>query len=77
MTPRAPRIRAREVIRVLGKLGFEMRSQRGSHQKWVHPESGRRVIVSLHAGEIIHPKTLATIIEGTGLDADEFIKLLK
>ena len=77
MNPRTPRVRAKEVIRALRKLGFELRSQKGSHQKWVHPESGRRVIVSMHAGDIIHPKTLATIIEGTGLSVQEFNKLLK
>jgi predicted RNA binding protein YcfA (HicA-like mRNA interferase family) len=77
MTPKAPRVSAKDVVRALKKLGYELKSQRGSHQKWVHPESGRRVIVSMHAGDIIHTKTFATIVEGTGLDLEEFTKLMK
>jgi predicted RNA binding protein YcfA (HicA-like mRNA interferase family) len=68
----APRVTADEVIRALRKIGFVKVSQRGSHQKWKHPVSGRIVILPYHAKRIIHPKTLATIVEGTGLRMEEF-----
>ncbi|MBM4162330.1 MAG: addiction module toxin, HicA family [Ignavibacteria bacterium] len=72
----APRATADDVIRALRKVGFVKVGQRGSHQKWKHPLSGRIVILPYHSKKIIHPKTLATIVEGTGLTAEEFQRRL-
>jgi len=38
---------ARELIAALIRDGFELRSQKGSHQHYRHPD-GRRVTVSFH-----------------------------
>ncbi len=73
---KAPRITSDDVIRVLRQLGFVKTKQRGSHQKWKHSVSNRIVIVAYHSKRIIHPKTLATIVEGTGLAMDEFTSYL-
>ncbi len=70
--PSAPRVTAADVFRVLKKLSFVKVSQRGSHQKWKQPQTGKIVIVAYHSKQIIHPKTFATIVEGTGLTMDEF-----
>lgn len=72
----APKITADHVIRALRRLGFVKVSQRGSHQKWKHPSTFKIVIVAYHAKKIIHPKTLATIVEGTGITMDEFREYL-
>jgi predicted RNA binding protein YcfA (HicA-like mRNA interferase family) len=72
----APKVSADEVIRALRKIGFIKVSQRGSHQKWKHPTSGKITIVSYHSKTIIHPKTFATIVEGTGLSMDAFKEFL-
>jgi predicted RNA binding protein YcfA (HicA-like mRNA interferase family) len=45
--------------------------QRGSHQKWRHP-NGRQVIVADHGSKPIPIGTLKNIIEGSGLDVDVF-----
>ncbi len=74
--PAAPKTTADDVIRVLRKLDFVSVSQRGSHQKWKHPNSAKIVIVAYHSKQIIHPNTFATIVEGTGLKMDEFRKYL-
>ena len=76
MAPRTPRVTCDEVIAALRKLGFRKVSQKGSHQKWKHPITQRRTVVAYHRGRIIHPKTLETIVEGTGLTMDEFRKWL-
>lgn len=76
MAPRAPRVTCDEVIAALRKLGFRKVNQKGSHQKWKHPITKRRTVVYYHRGRIIHPKTLETIVEGTGLTMDEFRKWL-
>ena len=60
-----------EVVRVLRRHGFILVGQRGSHQKWRHP-SGRQVIVAMHGSKPIPIGTLKSIIEGSGLEADDF-----
>ncbi|MBE0415671.1 MAG: type II toxin-antitoxin system HicA family toxin [Dehalococcoidia bacterium] len=38
MAQKLPRLKASEVIRILQQHGFILISQRGSHQKWRHPD---------------------------------------
>jgi len=56
---------------VLRRNGFVLAHQRGSHQKWRHPD-GRQVIVAQHGGKPIPMGTLKSIIKGCGLNADDF-----
>lgn len=54
---------AREIVRALLADGFFMRAQRGSHQRYRHPD-GRRVTVPYHrSGQTFVPKTLRSILE--------------
>jgi predicted RNA binding protein YcfA (HicA-like mRNA interferase family) len=62
---------AHDVIRVLRRRGFVFLAQRGSHQKWRHPD-GRQVIVPMHGSKSIPVGTLKNIIRGSGLEAEEF-----
>jgi len=62
---------AREITKVLQKQGFVLAGQRGSHQKWRHP-NGRQVIVADHGSRPIPIGTFKSIIEGSGLDVDAF-----
>jgi len=50
MPARARRMTAREVEGVLRRYGFRQVSQKGSHRKWRHPQSGLQVIVPEHRG---------------------------
>jgi len=72
MTEKLPRLKAADVTRILQKRGFILVSQRGSHQKWRHPDSGKQVIVPRHKGKELPLGTLRSIIEGSGISADEF-----
>jgi len=56
---------------VLKQNGFQLVDQHGSHQKWRH-ENGRQVIVPVHGNKPIPIGTLKSIIEGSGLDRDDF-----
>ena len=56
---------------MLRRHGFILAGQRGSHQKWRHA-SGRQVIVAMHGSKPIPIGTLKSIIEGSGLQADDF-----
>jgi predicted RNA binding protein YcfA (HicA-like mRNA interferase family) len=74
--PRLPRVTAAEVIRVVEKMGFGLARQSGAHKIYKNAV-GRRVTVSFHAGKILRPKTLRSILADAGLTVKEFIRLLK
>ena len=71
MSRRFPVCNAKEVVKVLRKHDFGLVAQSGSHQKWRH-ENGRQVIVAMHGNKLIPIGTLRSIIEGSGLDAEDF-----
>jgi predicted RNA binding protein YcfA (HicA-like mRNA interferase family) len=75
VTTRLPRVTAVEVIRVLEKRGFTLSRQSGSHKIYVD-EAGIRVTVPFHAGKILHPKLLRSILNDAGLAVEEFVQLL-
>jgi predicted RNA binding protein YcfA (HicA-like mRNA interferase family) len=51
---RLPRLRGKEIVRVLQRLGFEVDRVRGSHVFLKHPD-GRATSVPVHSGETIVP----------------------
>ena len=71
MSPHFPACSAHDVVRVLRRHGFVLLIQRGSHQKWRHPD-GRQVIVPMHGNKPIPIGTLKNILKGGGLDAELF-----
>jgi predicted RNA binding protein YcfA (HicA-like mRNA interferase family) len=66
-----PTLTAKDVARVLSRHGFVLVGQKGSHQKWRHP-NGRQVIVPVHGSKPIPIGTLKSIIEGSGLRIEDF-----
>ena len=74
MSPRFPRLTAKEVVVVLQRHGFVLVSQRGSHRKWRNEETGRQVIVPYHKGKQLPIGTLRAIIDGSGIPPEEFVK---
>jgi predicted RNA binding protein YcfA (HicA-like mRNA interferase family) len=50
--------------------------QAGSHVHLKHANRPGRVTVPVHAGEILKPKTLASILDQAGVDLDQFVKML-
>jgi predicted RNA binding protein YcfA (HicA-like mRNA interferase family) len=73
--PRLPRLTAGQIIRVLEKTGFVLVRQSGSH-KIYRNASGQRVTVPYHAGKILHPKTLQSILREAELSVEALIDLL-
>lgn len=68
---------AREIIAALLQDGFHFRRQKGSHQRYVHPD-GRRVTVSFHrASETFELKTLKSMIETQARWSQEDLQRLK
>ncbi len=75
MTARLPAVAPRKAIRVLERCGWRLDRIKGSHHVFRHPDHGHRVVVPLH-GRDLAKGTLNQIIEASGVDRDEFLKLL-
>ncbi|MFA5027958.1 MAG: type II toxin-antitoxin system HicA family toxin [Candidatus Methylomirabilota bacterium] len=71
-----PVVRAAEVTRVAERLGFVLDRQRGSHAVYYRAADGARVVIPMHAGRDLKPKTLSGILNDLGVTPDEFRKLL-
>ena len=71
-----PIIKARELVRVLGKLGFLKYHQVGSHAQFKDGR-GKRVTVPIHSGKDLNKKILKGIIDDIEISIEEFISLLK
>jgi len=76
VTAKLPRITASDAIRALEKAGFVLARQSGSHKIYKN-QKGRRATVPYHAGKILHPKVLKSIIKDVGLGVEQFQELLK
>ena len=75
--PRAPRITGKQVLQILVRdFGWYAARQAGSRVHLKHPDRPVRVTIPVHAGEIIKPKTLASILDQAGVELDEFAKML-
>ena len=70
---RLPRLTAGQIIRIIEKRGFKLSRQSGSHMIFKNDE-GRRVTVPYHAGKILHPKLLKSILADADISADELLK---
>jgi predicted RNA binding protein YcfA (HicA-like mRNA interferase family) len=73
---RLPVLSAREVIRVLEQVGFQVVRQRGSHVRLRH-EDGRVLTVPVHRGQDIYRALLRKIIRHAELSSQNLEDLLK
>jgi predicted RNA binding protein YcfA (HicA-like mRNA interferase family) len=69
--PPLPRLTGRELVGALGKLGWVVVVQKGSHAQLKHPTRGGRVTVPLHG-----PALLRSILSQAGMTAAELRALL-
>jgi len=68
-----PILKPRQVVKILGRLGFTEVRQRGSHKQFRHPD-GRGTTVPFHKGRDISPTLLRQIAKDIGLTVDEMLK---
>ena len=74
--PKLPIIKAKDLLRVIKKLGFFKHHQVGSHAQFKNP-NGLRITVPVHAGKDLKRKILKGIIDDLEITTEEFINLLK
>ena len=70
-----PTVKAKDFIRVITKLGYELDRQKGSHAIY-KDSSGQRVVVPIHSGKDLKLGTLAGMIKDIDLEKEEFFRLL-
>ena len=69
-----PLLNARELTRILERLGFHLKRQEGSHMFFEH-EDGRTTIIPNHGGEDIDRGLLNKIIKhDLKIEREEFTK---
>ncbi|MGH2459440.1 MAG: type II toxin-antitoxin system HicA family toxin [Chloroflexota bacterium] len=75
MSPKLPRITARELVRVLHRAGWYDDEQSGSHLSLRHPTRPGKLIVPNHKGTDLKVGTLASILDDAGLTPDDLRRL--
>ncbi len=69
-----PLLNARELVKILQKLGFEIKRQEGSHMFFEHKD-GRTTIIPNHSGEDIDRGLLNKIVKhDLKISREEFLK---
>ena len=76
MAPRISTLKARNIIRVLKKIGFFEVRQKGSHICFKHTD-GRFTLVPVHGGEDIGRGLMRQILREINLTPEEFLELLQ
>jgi predicted RNA binding protein YcfA (HicA-like mRNA interferase family) len=61
MSPRTPRLNAKQIIKQLKNAGFTEIGQTGSHLKLFNQETRRTAIVPIHSSKVIPVGTLKAI----------------
>lgn len=74
--PPLPVISAKELIKFLQYKGFEFVRQKGSHQRYKHPD-GRAVTIPVHGKSDLKRGLLNGILNELNIDVEELITFLK
>lgn len=69
-----PVVSGKQVVKVLQKIGYYFRDQKGSHIHLRHPN---KIPLTIPNHKEIAKGTLRTILSDAGITTEEFIKLLK
>jgi len=72
-----PILSAREVLKVLNSIGFQITRQSGSHMILVKFADGKKFTVVVPRHDEIAKGTLLSIIAQSGLTKEEFLKLVR
>jgi len=76
LSPAIPAVTGKQAGKAAKRTGFRFDRQTGSHEVYVRESDRRRVVIPVHAGKMLKPKTLAAIIRDMGLTPEEFTALL-
>jgi len=69
------RLTGKDLIKILGSIGFEIKRIKGSHHILRHKD-GRMTVVPVHSNEILGPGLLSKILNDCEIKKEDLIKLL-
>ena len=58
---------AKQIERIIKKDGWILKTQKGSHQQFVHPNKKGKVTIAIHGKREINLKTLKSIFAQAGI----------
>ena len=76
MNGKLPLLDAKELIKILNKMGFEVMRQKGSHIYLKHKD-GRCTVVPLHSERDIGRGLLKRILNEIDVSREDFLKFCK
>ena len=76
MNGKLPLLEAKELIKILNRMGFEVIRQKGSHVYLKHKD-GRSTVVPLHPGREIGRGLLKRILNEVEMPREEFMNYVK
>ena len=72
--PKLSPISGKDLIKLLGKVGFQPVRQSGSHVRLMHAD-GRRTSIPVHSGDNVHQGLLKRILKDVGLTPEQFLSI--
>ena len=63
-------VKVSEILRLIGRDGWYLDRQKGSHRQYKHPRKRGLVTVSGKPSDDLHPKTRDSILRQAGLNED-------
>ncbi len=69
-----PVLKAKEVVRIIEKLGFANTRKKGSHFFFRHPD-GRTTVIPVHPGKTIGLGLMRSILNDIKISVEEFKKI--
>lgn len=74
--PNLAQIKAKDLVKLILKLGFKFKAQSGSHAVYIHPD-GRRTTIPIHPTQTVGIGLLTKIIKkDLRISKEEFISKL-
>jgi predicted RNA binding protein YcfA (HicA-like mRNA interferase family) len=74
--PKILLVDSNQLIKILGRQGFKVIRQKGSHVILINDEK-TRIVIPMHPGKDLKPGLTRAIIREAGISREKFLKLLK
>jgi len=75
VSQRLPAVRARQLVRILKKKGWQHARTTGSHELYKHPDNPNVLAVPRHPRDLKRG-LVADLLSDAGISREEFLKLL-
>ena len=69
-------ITGKEMCKLVSKIGFHQKRQKGSHSFWAHPD-GRSTVIPIHPGKKLPRGMIRKILSDVDMPVSEYLKHLK